>query len=148
MKKSTLFTGALYLLIGILCAFLAIKFEWKIESLLWGLAGAGIVPGSVMIWKYLYWMKPQNREEYEKRMKTERIEMQDERKIMLRDKSGRITYMIMIGVYCVLMMFFALCVVLDLFMPFSRYIVIVLGLLLLLQWGCGLFVFDRLEKKY
>ena len=106
MKKSMLYTGIAYVLAGIACFALAILFEWKIESLLWGLGGAGTGPGVMMLWKYFHWTNPKNREEYEKRLQKERIELRDERKIMLRDKSGRITYIFMLLLYCLLIMAF------------------------------------------
>ena len=72
--------------------------------------------------------------------------MADERKVMLRDKSGRITYLIMLGVYCVLLMIFSFLVTIEWFMPFAKYIVIVLSMLLIFQFACGIIVFNYLNK--
>jgi hypothetical protein len=147
MKKSLLYTGIAYLAVGSVCLALAILYEFRIEGLLWGFAGAGTVPGGLMIWKYFHWSKPERREEYEKLLQIERIEMHDERKVMLRDKSGRITYSIMVGVYCSLMALFALFTVMGWWMPFARYAVIGLGILLVIQYVCGIVVFLHLTKK-
>ena len=106
MKKSMLYTGIAYAAFGIACFMLAILSEWKTESLLWGFGGAGTGSGMMMLWKYFHWTNPKNREEYEKRLQKECIELRDERKIMLRDKSGRITYIFMLLLYCLLILAF------------------------------------------
>lgn len=49
---------------------------------------SSIVPGITMICKYVYWSKPENKVKYNEKVKIEKIKMADERKIMLRDKSG------------------------------------------------------------
>ena len=141
MKKSMLYTGIAYVLAGIACFALAILFEWKIESLLWGLGGAGTGPGVMMLWKYFHWTNPKNREEYEKRLQKERIELRDERKTMLRDKSGRITYIFMLLLYCLLIMAFGVCASLGWFMPFARYAISGLGVLLIIQYRFGIAAF-------
>lgn len=148
MKKSTLITGICYLAVGILCLILAIAFEWKIEGLLWGLAGGGIVPGVRMIWQYFHWTNPAHRAAYEKRLQAERIAMRDERNQMLRDRSGRIAHMIMIGVYCLSMLAFSFCSAMGWLMPFAKYAVIGLGILLVVQYACGAVAYQYLLKKH
>ncbi len=147
MKKSILYTGIAYLAVGAVCLYLALLHEFQIEGLLWGFAGAGIVSGALMIWKYLHWSRPERQSEYERLAQIERIEMHDERKVMLRDKSGRIAYVIMIGIYCALMMCFSFFTVMGWWMPFARYAVIGLGILLAIQYICGIVVFQHLAKK-
>ncbi len=148
MKKSTLITGVCYLCVGVLCLILAIAYEWKVDGMLWGFAGAGIAPGAVMIWQYFHWTNPAHRAEYDRRLQAQRISMQDERNRMLRDRSGRITYGIMIGVYCLSMLAFSFCSVMGWFMPFAKYAVIGLGILLLFQYFCGLAVFQYLARRH
>ena len=147
MKKSMLYAGVGYMLFGIMCIAIALIFEFKFESFLWGMGGAGIGPGIMMVWKYMHWSKPENRDEYNERLRIERIEMADERKVMLRDKSGRGTYLIMLGVYCILLMIFSFFTTMGWFMPFSKYIVIVLSILLIFQFVCGIIVFNYFNKK-
>ena len=148
MKKSMLYTGIAYVFVGLCCLTAAILTETWLEAMLWGLAGGAVSPGLVMIWKYVHWTRPENREEYARRLEEEQIEMRDERKVMLRDKSGRIAYLIMIGVYCVLMLVFSVCSMGGWFMPFSRYAVIGLGILLVFQWACGLAAFSWASKRW
>lgn len=147
MKRSMLYAGVGYILFGIMCIAIALIFELKFESFLWGMSGASIVPGVIMVWKYLHWSKPENRDEYNERLRIEKIELTDERKVMLRDKSGRITYLITLGVYCVLLMIFSLLVTIGWFMPFARYFIIVLTILIIFQYFCGIIVFNYLNKR-
>ncbi|HCU08645.1 MAG TPA: hypothetical protein DF480_06770 [Clostridiales bacterium] len=147
MKKSLLYTGIAYLVVGTICLLLAILCEFRIEGLLWGFAGAGTAPGILMIWKYFHWSKPERQKEYERLLQIEKIEMHDERKVMLWDKSGRIVYGIMIGVYCGLMALFAFFTVMGWWMPYSRYAVMGLGILLVFQYICGIAVFQHLAKR-
>lgn len=147
MKKTLLYTGIVYFAIGSICLALAMMYEFRIEGLLWGFAGAGVLPGVLMVWKYFHWSRPERREEYERLLQIEKIEMHDERKVMLRDKSGRIAYSIMVGIYCGLMALFALFTVMGWWTPFARYVVIGLGILLVIQYICGIVVFQYLSKR-
>lgn len=147
MKKSILYAGIGYILFGIISIAIALIFELKFESFLWGLGGAGMGPGFMLVWKYMHWSKPENRDEYNERLRIEKIEMADERKVMLRDKSGRITYLIMLGAYCALLMIFSFLVTIGWFMPFAWYFVIVLIILIIFQYVCGIIVFNYLNKR-
>lgn len=148
MKRSMLYTGIGYAIFGGICIIVSLIFEFRFEGFLWGLGGAGIGPGIMIIWKYIYWSKPQNRDEYNERLRVEKIEMYDERKIMLRDKSGGITYRIMLGVYCVLTVIFSILSTMGYFTPFSKYIVMGLCFLMILQFVCGLVVYHSLNKRF
>lgn len=147
MKKSLLYTGLGYLIFGIVFIIIALITEFKFEGLLWGAGGAGIVPGIVDILKYLHWSRPENQEKYNEKLKTEKIEMNDERKIMLRDKSGCITYKIMLVIYCVLIILVSIINSVCNFKPLSIYIVVTLVILLIFQYACGIIVFNYLDKK-
>lgn len=147
MKKSQLYSGISYTLLGLTCIVIAILTEFKLEGILWGLGGAGIGPGVALILQYLYWSRPDKLEEYTKRMKNVKIEMSDERKVMLRDKSGRITYQFMIYVYCALIVIITIVSSVTDFQPTSQGVVIGLSMLLLLQYICGIVVFNRLNNK-
>ena len=65
MKKSYFITGAVYLAVGCLMLTVALLTESRLEGILFGLAGAGIVPGIQMIVRYFYWSRPQNRQRYQ-----------------------------------------------------------------------------------
>ena len=53
MKRSMLYTGIGYLCAGAAFLALALATECALTPLFWGLAGGGIGPGAVMVWKYL-----------------------------------------------------------------------------------------------
>lgn len=147
MKKSALYAGIGCTVFGMILITLALFTEYKFEGLLWGFGGAVIGSGLARVGKFIYWSKPKNQAEYDKKLKNERIEMADERKIMLRDKSGCITYRIMTGIYCALIIIFSVISVIGYWMPFSRYLVILFFLLLVFQYVCGIVVFNQLNKR-
>ncbi|SCJ47159.1 Uncharacterised protein [uncultured Clostridium sp.] len=141
MKKNTLYIGLCYLTVGI-CAILFGLFGPSIgnDGIIGGIAGAGIVPGIYMIYKYFYWSKPENKPKYEEKLKKERINLKDERKIMLREKSGRITYIILFYILAVLIPLFAI-------MNIDRIVVITLGIIWIFMYVCGIVVFRILDKR-
>ena len=85
MKRGHLMTGIVYVAVGILLLALSSLTEGRLGSLLFAFGFAGAVPGAVMIGKYVYWTSPRNRERYAERVEQERIDLHDERKIMLVD---------------------------------------------------------------
>lgn len=146
MKKSELYKGIGCTILGVILFIIALLTEIKWEGMLWGLCGASIGPGIVLVCQYVYWSKPENKAKYNEKVKFEKIEMGDERKVMLRDKSGCMTYCIMVAIYCILIMAFSVLSVSGYFMPFSRYAVIGLSILLVCQYICGIVIFNRLSK--
>lgn len=147
MEKSVVYKGTACTLLGVVSLLIALFTEYKFEGILWGVCGATTASGITMICQYVYWSRPENKTRYDEKEKNERIEMADERKVMLRDKSGRITYHIMIAIYCILIMMFTILSVFEYFMPFSRYAVIGLSILLVFQYICGIVIFNRLDKR-
>lgn len=146
MKKNMLYVGIIYFICGILLVLLATFTEFSFEAFIWGLSGAVLGPGVCMILQYMYWSKPERAVDYEEKIKNQRIEMNDERRIMLRDKAGRITNQIMS--YALVAIIFVVSV-LTVFsvMVISRWVLIGLGLLLLFQFICGVVVYNKLDKK-
>lgn len=147
MKKSTLYTGMAYIGVGMLCLALAIWTETRLDGLLWGLAGAGVAPGIRMIWMYRHWTRPEHQAEYAQRQQAQRIAQKDERLAMLRDRSGRAAYQLMIGLHCVLMLIFSVCSMLGWWMPFARSAVLLLAALLIVQVATWWVVFARLVSR-
>lgn len=147
MSKNNLYVGIVYTVAGLSFMMIALLWEFPNEAFLWGLGGAGTGAGLSMLWRYFYWSRPSKAEEYRLRLDNEQIELNDERKIMLRDKSGRITYVIMLGLFCLLCIFFSSLAVFGIMMPFSRYLTILFSLLLLFLFFCGIAVFRYLDKR-
>lgn len=147
MKKSNLVTGIIFLLLGIVFFLAALLTDSKLGGMLYGFAGACSGPGVAMICKYFYWSSPKNRARYQERLDTEKIEMNDELKIKLRDKSGRYTYVLGLGVICISIMVFSILGVLEI-IDNSRMIVLYLAGYLVFQYIAGIVIFNHLLKKY
>ncbi|HBE9435645.1 membrane protein [Clostridioides difficile] len=146
MKKNMLYLGIVYFICGILLVLLATFTEFSFEAFIWGLSGAALGPGVCMILQYMYWSKPERALDYEEKIKKQRIEMNDERRIMLRDKAGRITNQIMSYVLVILIFIVSILSVFSV-MVISKWVLVVLGLLILFQFICSVVVYNKLDKK-
>ena len=147
MKKSNLIVGMLYVLFGVTCLIVALLIETKLEGILWGVAGAGIFPGMMMICKYFYWSSPKNKDRYEERLENERIEMHDELKTKIRDKAGRYTYTLGMIILSFSILVFGILGALEV-IENARMIVIYLSGYLLFQFIAGIVIFNKLMKRY
>lgn len=147
MKKGNLLTGIFYVLFGAACLTAALLMESKVEGILWGLAGAGILPGIMMICKYFYWSSPKNKARYEERLENERIEQHDELKTKIRDKAGRYTYSLGLMVVSFSILVFGVLGTLGI-VESTRMIILYLGGYLLFQVIAGMIIFNKLMKKY
>lgn len=146
MKKTQLISGIIYTLLGLALLLAAIFTNTEI-GMLYGLGGALTGPGLVMIAKYFYWSRPQNRQRYEERLENERIEMNDELKQKLRDRSGRYAYVL--GMVTVSLSIFVIGILEDLgLIGNSRPMVLYLAAYLIFQVVAGIVIFNRLLKKY
>ncbi len=147
MKKSNLICGLIYAAAGALCLAIALRTETRLEGLLRGLAGAGIGPGAVMVGRYFYWSGPKRREQYRQRLENKQIEMRDELKEKIRDKSGRYAYVLGLLVVCVSMLVLSVLDALAL-IPSARMTILYLGAYLAFQIVAGILLFNRIMKKY
>lgn len=147
MKKSNLYVGLIYLGIGIVCLVIALNSESGLESLLCGFAGAGICSGAVILWKYYYWTRSKNQDRYQEKIEHENIELHDERKTILRDKSGRYAYIIGLIVISVSIVIFSVIGSLNI-IENTKLIITYLAGFLAFQYMIGILIFNRLNKKY
>ena len=147
MKKGNLISGIFYVLFGVACLTVALLIETKLEGILWGFAGAGILTGIMMICKYFYWSSPKNKERYEERLENERIELHDELKTKVRDKAGRYAYTLGLLIICVSILVFGILGALEVIGD-ARMIVLYLSGYLLFQIIAGIVIFNKLMKKY
>ena len=146
MKKSQLISGIIYTLLGLAILLAAIFTDTKI-GILYGIGGALTGPGLAMMGKYFYWSRPKNRQRYEERLENERIEMNDELKQKLRDRSGRYAYVL--GLVTVSLSIFLISLLDSLnLIGDSRPMVLYLGAYLIFQVVAGIVIFNRLLKKY
>lgn len=147
MKKSNLVEGIVYLLVGALFLFFTIWGPENLQSIFCGFAGGSLSCGIVFLVKYGYWSRPQNAEKYRKKQEENRINAQDERKEMLRNKSGRYAYLLGLLLLCVSIVLFAILGEMQVIGE-SRIIIIYLYFLLIVQIIAGILFYRRLSKKY
>jgi len=149
MKKRDLWTGVGMTAAGILFLLAALLWETPLESILYGLFGAFAAPGTVQIYKYVKWTNPKNAPVYRERLEQEQIDLQDERKSMLRDRSGRYSYILGLLAVAVAMLAFS---VLDAFGVVgeaeARLMILFLAAYALFQLVAGWVIYKRLEKRY
>ncbi len=100
-----------------------------------------------MIIMHFYWSSPQNIERYKENQEQKNIEVHDELNEKLRDKSGRIAYLIGLSVICVSVVVFAILgkmgVITD-----HKIIVLYLYGLFVFQIAAGIAAYQYLRKKY
>lgn len=147
MKKSNLLAGIMFILGGTILLCVALLTDSVLDSLLIGLAAGAICPGIVMTCKYFYWIAPKNKERYQEKIANEKIELHDELKTKLRDRSGRYMYAIGLMTVSVSMIIFSILGKLEI-IDNSRLIVLYLGGYLIYQIAIGIIIFKQLLKKY
>lgn len=147
MKKSELTTGILYIFGGIILLFIALLTDSVLDSLLFGFGSGASCAGMVMVCKYFYWNMPKNKERYQEKIANETIELHDEMKIKLRDKSGRYAYILGLIIISISIVIFSILGKLEM-VDNSRIIVIYLYGYLIFQIIAGIIIFNRLLKKY
>lgn len=147
MKKSNLVMSIVYFLVGVVLILVAVLTNSKLDSILFSLGVVGSVQGIIFTAKYFYWNTPKNKEKYQERIANEKIEMHDELKVKLRDKSGRYAYILGLIVICISIMAFSILGRLEI-IDNARMIVLYLGVYLMFQIVAGIAIFNYLLKKY
>lgn len=147
MKKSNLLEGVIFISGGTILLCIALLTDSVLDSLLIGLAAGAIGSGIVMTCKYFYWTAPKNKERYQEKIANETIELHDELKTKLRDRSGRYAYVIGLMTVSVSMIIFSIFGNLEI-IDNSRLIVLYLGGHLIFQIAIGIIIYKQLLKKY
>ena len=147
MRKNMLMSGLLYVLIGIVFLLCAIFLDTKLNSLFWGFAGGGIVPGLTMIYRYFYWTHPQNSKKYAEKMDEEKINLYDERKEKFRNQSGRYAYLLGLIIICISIVVFSVLSSLGIIQN-AKVLILYLGGYAAFQYVAGILIFRYLNKKY
>lgn len=147
MKKNNLATGIMYVIVGVIFLLAATLTDSKLDSLFFGFAGAGMIPGIMMICKYLYWNKPRNKERYKEKLENEKIEQHDELKVKLRDKAGRYAYVLSLVIVSISIVLFSILGHLEIIAD-SRMILLYLGTYFIFQIIIINVIFHHLLKKY
>lgn len=149
MKTRDLWTGVGFVVVGILFLLAALLWETPLGSLFCGLCGAFTVPGIAQIIKYIKWSSPKHRDEYQARLEQEQIELRDERKEMLRNKSGRIAYILGLLLAAVSMTVFSFLGKLGFVdQAASRLVILFLAGYMLVQILAGMVIYRVIERRY
>ena len=147
LKNNHLITGIGFLFVGIILLLTALLTSSVLDSLLLGFACGAICSGIVMICKYFYWSMPKNKERYQKKIENENIEMHDELKVKLRDRSGRFAYVLGLMVISLSIVIFSILGKLEMVAD-SRTIILYLGGYLVFQIIVPIVFYRKLLKKY
>ena len=147
MKKNNLVISCLYVAWGIVNLLAGLLTNTKLDDIFFGMAGAGIVPGIMMIYRYFYWKSPKNSRRYQEILENEQIEQRDELKEKVRGLAARYTYLSGVLMTSFAMLVFAVLGSLDVPVDY-RVTVLYLGGFLIFQGVAGVVMFKRLMKKY
>lgn len=147
MKKSYLIESMAFLLGGLVLLCVALLTDTVLDSLLFGFASGAICVGIVGICRYFYWKTPANAGRYEERLAQEKVELHDELKEKLRDRSGRYAYVWGLVIISASMAVFSILGKLEI-VGDSRTIVLYLGGYLVFQAVLGSIIYHHLLKKY
>lgn len=149
MKKRELWFGLGMIAGGILFLLAALLLETPLDSLFCGFFGAFTAPGAVQVYKYVKWTKLETADSYQRHLEEEQIELRDERKEMLRNKSGRIAYVIGLLAAAVSMTAFSVLATLGIVSEAaSRLMILFLAGYMLFQLAAGRIVYRLLARKY
>lgn len=103
MKKDTLYWGLSFIALSIVFIVIYLVTGGEgVTSFFMSFACGLVGPGIVMVYKYFHWSRPENKAVYEERLKNEKINATDERKVMIRRKTGHVMYTVTVVVLAVL----------------------------------------------
>ncbi len=129
------------LIAGVLCVIGAcfLKDDYY-ANMLRSVGIAWIASGGIQLRQYYYYSKPEHQAEYEEKQAEQRINLKDERKVMLRQMAGHKAYQIMFFVLLAVSFLFALLRV-------EWWITGLLFLLWMAQYVMGVVLFRYYEKR-
>lgn len=147
MKKNKIIIGIIFLGLSILTLIFAINETTTLGSSVFGLSGAFFGFGLKSIYDYIYWSKPEREKEYKEKLEETEIVSNDERLIRLREKSGRYSYLAVLGVSSISIWIFMILEWIGIMNP-NRILYLYLGGLIIFQLVIGIVIFNYLNKKY
>ncbi len=147
MKERYLNNGIILALIGICFVLAAVFTESAFDGLLWGFAGGALGPGIGRIIQYFYWSAPKNQERFREIQEQKDIDLHDELNERLRDKSGRIAYLIGLLILCISVMLFSVLGKAGMITD-HKIIVWYLYILFIIQIVIGKVVYHQLRRGY
>ena len=149
MKKSYLWSGLGMIAGGILFLLAALLLDTPLDSLFCGFFGAFTGPGVIQVYKYVKWTKLETPDSYQRHLEEEQIELRDERKEMLRNKSGRIAYNLGLLAAAVSMTLFSVLEKLGVVEEAAgRLLILFLAGYMLFQILVGWALYRMLDRRY
>jgi hypothetical protein len=134
---------------GILFLLAALLLDTPLDSLFCGFFGAFTGPGVMQVYKYVKWTKLETPDSYQRHLEEEQIELRDERKSMLRDRSGRYAYILGLLAVALALLVFS---VLDAFgvveEDTASLMILFLAGYAVFQLVAGWVIYRWLEKRY
>lgn len=147
MKKSNFWSGLVYALVGLAFLLAGLVRETCLSSLCVGFGVGMLSSGVTQLIRYRKWTQPENAGVYREKLELEKIDLRDERKTMLRDRSGRYAWLLGMGFCALSILAFGVLDALEI-VENARIMVLFLAVYLLVQYGAGVFFYRRLSKKY
>lgn len=147
MKKNSLYWALGTIVAGAGLFLIGLLWEVRLSSLLCGMGGGLLFNGIVQLWRYIKWTRPENAPLYQERLEQEQIDLRDERKVMLRDRSGRYAYLFGMALCCFSILAFSVLNILEIQVS-GLAIVLFLTAYLIVQYAAGIWFYRRLSRRY
>ena len=145
MKKNRIIWGVVYIMLGFISLYTAIRFtNHKMAGFFYGLAGALGANGLLTIIRCFYWNR--NKVKYQEKLEKKEIDKKDELKESLRNKAGRHTYWIGVMIITISILVYSVLGIMDIMD--TNHIVVFLGLYLISQVVIGIVIYNYLLKQY
>ena len=126
MKKKDIIFWAVYIIGGIVMMAVGLKLDIEYYStLLFAIGFSFVTNGLVRAAGNWYHMRPENREEYQEKLRQQQINLKDERKMQLRWRAGYIAWSVTV-ILC-----FVGAFVMTLFQGYTVFVALLFGLAVL-----------------
>ena len=103
----------------------------------------------MQVYKYVKWTRLETADSLQRYLEEEQINLRDERKEMLRNKSGRYAYILgLLLTAAAILTFSALGKLGMVGEEAARLMLVVSSVYLLVQYAAGLVIYQLLERKY
>lgn len=146
MKKSNLWWALGTTAVGVMLFLAGLVWENRLSAILCGIGGGWVFNGLAQLWRYVKWTRPENAQAYRRRIEQEQIDLHDERKEMLRNKSGRYAYVLGLILCCLSVLIFSILHILGALKDGLVFVLFLTGYLIV-QYAAGILIYRRLEQK-
>lgn len=147
MKKSNFWSGLVFVFLGLAFLLAGLVWETRLSSLCVGFGAGMLSSGAMQLVRYRKWTRPENAEAYREKLEAEQIELRDERKAMLRDRSGRYAWLLGMVLCALSIVVFGVLGALEV-VENARLLILFLAAYLIVQYGAGVYFYRRLERRY